>query len=65
MDDPEIAPPVEDSVQLSYDDTVPYEEQAGPSLADRIGNTKVYLLADSIPSKLGKVRWQLVLRAVR
>lgn len=64
--DAEIAPPViEDTLPLSYDDTVPYEEQSAPSLADRIGSTKVYLLADSVPSKLGKVRWQLVLRAVR
>jgi hypothetical protein len=37
-----------------------------PSLAERIGNTKVYLVSDSIvASKLGKVRWQLVIPAVR
>lgn len=57
---------------LSYDDTIPYEEQvtasadapelseAGRSLADRIGNTKVYLLADASKSRGGKVRRQHV-----
>lgn len=39
---------------LSYDDTVPYEEQV-PSLADRIGRGKVYLLEDSSVAKSGKV----------
>ncbi|KAI0771498.1 hypothetical protein BD413DRAFT_492814 [Trametes elegans] len=51
---------------LSYDDTVPYEDQitttshapesseAGKSLADRIGSTKVYLLSDASKSRGGK-----------
>lgn len=59
---------------ISYDDTVPYEHQvtavpdaldpteAGRSLADRIGTTKVYLLSDASKSRAGKVRWQLYLR---
>ncbi|KAI0356715.1 hypothetical protein OH77DRAFT_1423684 [Trametes cingulata] len=51
---------------ISYDDTVPYEEQvsaatdapetseAGRSLAERIGSTKVYLLSDASKSRVGK-----------
>ena len=64
LEDPSTAP------TLSYDDTIPYEEQtaadapesseAGRSLADRIGNTKVYLLADASKSRGGKVRRQHV-----
>jgi hypothetical protein len=51
---------------LSYDDNIAYEEQlptypsndpAGVSLANRIGNSKVYLLADSSVNRVGKVRW--------
>ncbi|RXW24231.1 hypothetical protein EST38_g1606 [Candolleomyces aberdarensis] len=55
MDD--IAPATmntdEPTTTLSYDDTVPYEEQiavdepAGSSLANRIGKGKIYLLADA------------------
>ena len=52
---------------LSYDD-IAYEEQlpvqtfndSEPqpgSLANRIGNTKVYLLAESSVNRVGKVRW--------
>lgn len=47
---------------LPYDDTVAYEEQVPlsdfdrPSLANRIGTTKVYLLSESSTSRLGKVR---------
>jgi hypothetical protein len=56
---------------LSYDDTVAYEEQlpthppndlGHASLADRIGNTKVYLLSES---RVGKVRWACILGGVR
>lgn len=52
-----------DFAVLSYDDTTAYEEQvpahpsddpARPSLAGRIGSTKVYLLSESIP-RVGKV----------
>jgi hypothetical protein len=51
---------------LSYDDTVAYEEQVPThvsndperaSLANRIGNTKVYLLSESTATRAGKVRW--------
>jgi hypothetical protein len=41
------------STTLSYDDTIPYEEQiavdepAGSSLANGIGKGKIYLLADA------------------
>jgi len=51
---------------LSYDDTIAYEEQlpTNPSndpeqasLANRIGSTKVYLLAESSVNRVGKVRW--------
>jgi len=45
--------------ELSYDET-PYEHQlpeAGENaLAGRIGNTKVYLLSESIAAKRAKVR---------
>jgi hypothetical protein len=52
---------------LSYDDNIAYEEQVAPqssndnperaSLANRIGNAKVYLLAESSVNRVGKVRW--------
>lgn len=51
---------------LSYDESVPYDEQLAPEssvepgraqLADRIGNTKVYLLSEATGARLGKVRW--------
>jgi hypothetical protein len=51
---------------LSYDDNIAYEEQASQQLsnnterallADRIGHTKVYLLAESTMNRGGKVRW--------
>lgn len=52
---------------LSYDDNIAYEEQLPTthlsndseqvSLANRIGNTKVYLLAESSMNRVGKVRW--------
>lgn len=46
---------------LSYDDSVPYSdlppvEPEQPSLADRIGHTKVYLISDAIVARTGKVR---------
>jgi hypothetical protein len=52
---------------LSYDDTVPYEDQlpiqpsndddpSRTSLANRIGTTKVYLLSESSIARVGKVR---------
>jgi len=47
---------------LSYDD-IPYEDQlpdngepAQSSLANRIGNTKVYLLSESSVARVAKVR---------
>ena len=46
--------PEELSETLNYDD-VPYEEQL-PSLAERIGKNKVYLLEDSSIAKGAKVR---------
>jgi hypothetical protein len=50
---------------LSYDDNIAYEEQLPTqpsnderaSLANRIGNAKVYLLAESSVNRVGKVRW--------
>ena len=61
-----------DDTGLSYDDTVPYSElppppptatNAGqPSLADRIGQTKVYLISDAL-ARTGKVRGQTSLLA--
>jgi hypothetical protein len=59
----EAIPPAEYS-SLSYDDTVPYEDQLSPnddepshaSLANRIGSTKVYLLSESSIARVGKVR---------
>ncbi|KAF8632019.1 hypothetical protein AX17_004962 [Amanita inopinata Kibby_2008] len=68
----DIAPTIpQTSAELSYDDTVPYEEQlpaqspaedeghgasAPSSLANRIGNTKVYLLSDAstAAARMGK-----------
>ena len=54
------------SEALSYDDTIPYEEQiptedekgaaAAASLAKRIGAAKVYLLSDTSVARVGKVR---------
>jgi hypothetical protein len=39
----------EPAASLSYDDTLPYEDQqpATGSLADRIGQNKVYLLSET------------------
>jgi hypothetical protein len=59
----EANPPAEYST-LSYDDTIPYEEQlpvntdepAHNPLASRIGSTKVYLLSESSIARVGKVR---------
>ncbi|KIJ70388.1 hypothetical protein HYDPIDRAFT_164442 [Hydnomerulius pinastri MD-312] len=60
---------LEETVALSYDDNVPYEEQVsevepgtnndaapagGAALRDRIGNTKVYLLSDSAQERTAK-----------
>ena len=48
---------------ISYDDSVPYQDQIlandadGPQLASRIGSTKVYLLSEASTSRVGKVRW--------
>jgi hypothetical protein len=80
MDDTQVAPSSVFQ-SLPYDDVLSYEElstvefaeqepksapePAQPSLADRIGNTKVYLVSDSIASRLGKVRGQLLIRTVR
>lgn len=56
---------------LSYDDTIPYEDQFAThpsidmgraSLANRIGTTKVYLLSESAVARVGKVRRQLSVR---
>ena len=59
----------EPPITLSYDEAVPYEEQgpvpepAGSSLAGRIGQTKVYLIADAAAAtRSGKVREQLLLQ---
>lgn len=50
---------------LSYDDSVAYDDQVPnqpvtepvhTQLADRIGNTKVYLLSEAAGTRLGKVR---------
>jgi hypothetical protein len=46
---------------LSYDQDVAYEDQvlstpAPPSLADRIGRSKVYLLSESSTTRGSKVR---------
>jgi hypothetical protein len=63
--------PSADAGSLSYDDTIPYAElpappstnDAGqPSLADRIGQTKVYLISDVL-ARTGKVRAQTSLKA--
>jgi hypothetical protein len=64
--DGDIAP---EFTVLSYDDTVAYEEQVPThpsndpgrsSLANRIGNTKVYLLSESSVARVGKVRWPVI-----
>lgn len=54
---------------LSYDDSTPYSELPPPatdagqsSLAERIGQTKVYLISDAL-AKTGKVREQTYLLA--
>ncbi|KAH9912706.1 uncharacterized protein B0H18DRAFT_1052617 [Fomitopsis serialis] len=62
----DITPGVSDlSVEtLSYDDTTPYDQLPPPppiepgraQLADRIGNTKVYLLSETTGTRLGKRR---------
>jgi hypothetical protein len=53
-------------VPLSYDDNIAYEEQLptndpdlAASLANRIGTSKVYLLAETsiATGRIGKVRW--------
>ena len=53
-------------VPLSYDDNIAYEEQLPThpdndpaSLANRIGTSKVYLLAETsvATGRIGKVRW--------
>lgn len=58
--------PLGTTIPLSYDDSVPYEDQRSthPSndpertgLASRIGSTKVYLLSESSTSRVAKVRW--------
>jgi len=42
---------------MAYDDQVPYPNDPEPvSLANRIGNTKVYLLSESSAARVGKVR---------
>ncbi|KAI0637747.1 hypothetical protein C8Q77DRAFT_1047270 [Trametes polyzona] len=64
---PESAEASTSGAVLSYDDTVPYQDQvaaapdatelsneSGRSLADRIGTTKVYLLSDASKSRTGK-----------
>lgn len=56
QDDSAAEPPI----TLSYDEAVPYDEQvsaepAGSSLANRIGQTKVYLIADAAATRSGKV----------
>jgi len=60
------SPYIEDNTEvsiLSYDNSVAYEDQLPPhnqpasvSLANRIGNTKIYLLSESSVAKVGKVR---------
>ncbi|CDO74100.1 hypothetical protein BN946_scf185043.g150 [Trametes cinnabarina] len=66
MDTSEVLDPSSSTAALSYDDTIPYEDQVaaapdapelsepGRSLAERIGNTKVYLLSDASKSRGGK-----------
>lgn len=56
----------EETISLSYDDSVPYEEQVSqqqpadepvqPALLNRIGTNKVYLIADSVQTRTAKVR---------
>ena len=55
----------QETMALSYDDTVAYEEQlsteaereSAASLANRIGSSKVYLLSESsVATRVGKVR---------
>ena len=57
----------EETISLSYDDSVPYEEQllsqhqpadepVQPALLNRIGTNKVYLIADSVQTRTAKVR---------
>jgi hypothetical protein len=63
MDIASEANPLAEYSTLSYDDTVPYEDQlpddgepAQASLANRIGSTKVYLLSESSVARVAKVR---------
>lgn len=54
----ELAP---ETPTLSYDEDVAYEDQVQetPSLADRIGRAKVYLLSETNVTRGSKVRvWQ-------
>ncbi|KAH9843679.1 uncharacterized protein C8Q71DRAFT_825594 [Rhodofomes roseus] len=54
---------------LSYDDITPYDQLPPPppaepghaQLADRIGNTKVYLLSETAGTRLGKYRGNAIL----
>lgn len=58
---------------LSYDETTAYSdlppppptEPTQPSLAGRIGQTKVYLISDAIASRSGKVREPTVFLMLR
>ncbi|KAG6336337.1 hypothetical protein ID866_2762 [Astraeus odoratus] len=52
----------EETVSLSYDDSVPYEEQVSeqpppdePTLLTRIGTNKVYLISDTVQTRTAKV----------
>jgi hypothetical protein len=64
-----ISPHIESTV-LSYDDTVAYEEQLPTeeelaasrtaSLADRIGNSRVYLLSESTAATTRTTKVRLV-----
>jgi hypothetical protein len=62
MDIASEANPSTEYSTLSYDDSIPYEDQlpteepARASLANRIGSTKVYLLSESSIARVGKVR---------
>lgn len=63
-----VEPSLGDTDILSYDDTVPYEDQMPTegevkALAGRIGNTRVYLL-ESTSSRVGKVRRPSCLRGL-
>ncbi len=47
---------VSETPTLSYDEDVAYEDQVQPSLADRIGRAKVYLLSETNVTRGSKVR---------